>query len=154
MDTLHTIFCPSHTKSGGHALSTTWTHKGLQRTGLQSLLIILVCILCTNAFAHFSSWAQMHLRTLVDLRRRLRSTTFVLQIVVVRWPGKAIFDIARAQMHLRSGTKVRKWRRYLPGHTKFGGQGLPRTIANTWTHKGLNRTSNFSNNISMYTVCK
>jgi hypothetical protein len=63
-------FLPCHTKSGG---------QGLPRT----MAIVCICIRCANAFAHFSSWAQMHLRTLVDLRRRLRSTTFVLHLLLL-----------------------------------------------------------------------
>jgi hypothetical protein len=78
----------------------------------------------------------MHLRTFVDMRRRLRSLTFVFHLLLLDDTCQmAVFDITRAQMHLRSATKLRKWMRCVlfccPGQTRFGTQGLPRTIATT-----------------------
>jgi hypothetical protein len=45
----------------------------------------------------------------------------------------ALLQWQDTKLHLRSGTKLRKWMRcvlfFCPSHTKSGGQGLPRTIA-------------------------
>jgi hypothetical protein len=109
---------------------------------------------------HLHLHLHLHLRSGTKLRKWMRCVLFFAQLYQV-WGTRSPNDysysnskcICAKVLNCANGCAVYYFCVLAGSHTKFGEQGLPRTIATTLTHKRLNRTSNFGNNISMYVYC-